>query len=199
MCAGGYRLSGADFDNSYVRCGSSAAGQERPFPSDRFSEPFHRYHATYPAFSADSFVPGRASTQLENCDCCQRHTAYARVNAMKALTHWFNAKLHSPAREGWYDCKECKTRHYFKDGLWYRDKKSLRDGPMTIQKMHWRGLAKREGLASLLTRCDPDAPRSAEEQAWENMAPVGMEFGSPDFERLMHASIDDLKAGKVNL
>lgn len=64
---------------------------------------------------------------------------------MKALTHWFNAKLHSPAREGWYDCKECKTRHLFKDGLWYRDKKSLRDGPMTIQKMHWRGLAKREG------------------------------------------------------
>lgn len=71
--------------------------------------------------------------------------AYARVNAMKDLTHWFNAKLHSPAREGWYDCKECKTRHLFKDGLWYRDKKSLRDGPITIQKMHWRGLAKREG------------------------------------------------------
>lgn len=116
---------------------------------------------------------------------------------MKALTHWFNAKLHSPAREGWYDCKECKTRHYFKDGLWYRDEKSLRDGPMVIQKMHWRGLAKREGRASFSSRCDPDAPRSEEDHAWENMAPVGIEFDSPGFERLLHASINDLKAGKV--
>ena len=30
------------------------------------------------------------------------------------------------------------------------------------------------------------------------MAPVGMEFGSSDFEWLMHASINDLKAGKLN-
>jgi hypothetical protein len=117
---------------------------------------------------------------------------------MKALTHWFNAKLHSPAREGWYDCKECETRHYFKDGLWYRDEKSLRDGPMVIRKMHWRGLAKMEGWASFAPRCDPDPPRSEEEQAWETMAPVGMEFGSPDFERLMYESVDDLKARKVN-
>lgn len=117
---------------------------------------------------------------------------------MKAVTNWFNAKLHSPEREGWYDCKECKTRHYFKDGLWYRDKKSLRDGPMVIQKMHWRGLAKKEGLASLAARCAPDAPRSDDDRDWENMAPVGMEFGSPDFERLMYASSNDLKARKVN-
>ncbi len=116
---------------------------------------------------------------------------------MKALTHWFNAKLHSPAREGWYDCKECKTRHYFRDGLWYRDEKSLRDGPMVIHKMHWRGLAKREGWASFSSRYDPDAPRSKEDQAWENMAPVGMELGSPGFERLLRASLNDLKAGKV--
>jgi hypothetical protein len=112
------------------------------------------------------------------------------------LTPWFDAKLHSPVREGWYDCKECNARHYFKDGLWYRNKKALRDGPMTIQKMHWRGLRK-ESLASLLAQCDPKAPRSAEEQAWERMAPVGWEFGSPDYERLLNASLNDLKNGKV--
>jgi putative toxin-antitoxin system antitoxin component (TIGR02293 family) len=61
---------------------------------------------------------------------------------MPKFTPWFDAKLHYPTREGWYDCKECNARHYFKDGHWYRDKKSLRIGPMTIQNMHWRGLPK---------------------------------------------------------
>ena len=59
---------------------------------------------------------------------------------MSKLTPWFNAKSHSPVREGWYDCKECNDRHYFKEGVWYRDKKSLSDGPMIIREMHWRGL-----------------------------------------------------------
>lgn len=36
MCAGGCRLSGADFGNSYVRCGSTAAGQELTFANDRY-------------------------------------------------------------------------------------------------------------------------------------------------------------------
>lgn len=115
---------------------------------------------------------------------------------MKELTPWFNAKLHSPSREGWYDCKECNARHYFKNNLWYRNKKSLRDGPMTIQKMHWRGLS-RPSLASLLAQYDPCLHRSEEEQVWLTMAPVGMEFGSPDFERLMRESMNDLKDGKV--
>lgn len=121
---------------------------------------------------------------------------YQKVIAMEKLTHWFDAKLHSPSREGWYDCKECDARHYFKDGFWYRDKKSIRVGSMTIRKLHWRGL-RRESLASLLSRFDPNAPRSSEEQAWEAMVPVGMEFGSPDFERLMRKSMKDLKNGKV--
>lgn len=68
---------------------------------------------------------------------------------------------------------------------------------MLIQKMHWRGLTKKENLADLLARCDPTAPRSAEDLAWENMVPVGMEFGSPDFERLLNESIKDLKNGNV--
>jgi hypothetical protein len=113
------------------------------------------------------------------------------------MTPWFDAKLHSPVREGWYDCQECNTRHYWKDGLWYRNKKSIRYGSMLIQKMHWRGLTKKENLADLLARCDPTAPRSAEELAWENMVPVGLEFGSPGFERLMDESIKDLKDGNV--
>ena len=67
---------------------------------------------------------------------------------------------------------------------WYRDKKSLRYGPMYIEKMHWRGLA-RPSLKSLLAQYDPNVPRSKEEQEWLDMAPVGREFGSPDYERLM--------------
>jgi hypothetical protein len=55
---------------------------------------------------------------------------------------------------------------------------------MLINKMHWRGLA-RPSLHSLLAQCDPRVPRSEDEQAWLDMAPVGREFGSPDYERLM--------------
>lgn len=68
---------------------------------------------------------------------------------------------------------------------------------MYIHLMHWRGLRK-ESFASLLARYDPNAPRSAEEQAWENLTPVGVEFGSPDFERILRESMNDLKDGKVN-
>ena len=103
---------------------------------------------------------------------------------MSKLTPWFDSKSHSPVREGWYDCKECSARHYFKEGVWYRDKKSLRDGPMTIRKMHWRGMA-RPSLKSLLSQYEPSLHRSAEEQIWETVAPVGREFGSPDYERLL--------------
>lgn len=117
---------------------------------------------------------------------------------LKNLTPWFDAKLHAPVREGWYDCKECNARHFWKDGLWYRNKKSVKHGGnMTIQKMHWRGLLRRESLADLLAQYDPTVPRSPEEQAWENMPPVGVEFGSPDFESLLKSSLKDLKNGKV--
>lgn len=44
---------------------------------------------------------------------------------------------------------------------------------------------RKESLADLLERCDPNAPLSDEDRAWENMAPVGREFGSPDYEKLM--------------
>lgn len=116
---------------------------------------------------------------------------------MKKLTPWFNAKSHPPSREGWYECKECKTRHYFRHGLWYREKKSLKLGAsMYINLMHWRGLT-RESLASQLARYEPEAHRSDEETAWLNMVPVGMEFGSPDFESLMLESVRDLKEEKV--
>lgn len=38
--------------------------------------------------------------------------------------------------------------------------------------------------------------RSAEEQAWLDVAPVGREFGSPDFERLQ--VLDLYAAGEMN-
>jgi hypothetical protein len=110
--------------------------------------------------------------------------ASAKVVTIQKLTPWFDAKLHSPARQGWYDCKECKARHYFKEGLWYRNKKSFRSGPMRIRKMHWRGLA-RPSLKSILALSDPCIPRSPEEQEWLDMAPVGRKFGSPVYENLM--------------
>jgi hypothetical protein len=55
---------------------------------------------------------------------------------------------------------------------------------MSSRKMHWRGL---EGppLKSLLAQSGPNIPRSKEEQEWLDMVPVGREFGSPDYERLM--------------
>lgn len=65
-----------------------------------------------------------------------------RVTQMFKLTPWFDGKVHVPLRNGWYDCKECNARHYFLDGLWYRNKKSLKDGPMLINEMHWRGLVR---------------------------------------------------------
>jgi len=111
---------------------------------------------------------------------------------MDKLTPWFDAKLHSPSREGCYDCEECNTRHYFKDGRWYRNKKSLRSIPMTIYKMHWRGRTC-ESLQSMLFRFDPNALRTAEEQAWLDMAPVGHEFGSPEFEGLMRDRLKEAK------
>ena len=55
---------------------------------------------------------------------------------------------------------------------------------------------KRESLASLLSRYDANVPRSDEGQAWEKMAPVGMEFGGPAYERLMRESMKDYKKGK---
>lgn len=112
---------------------------------------------------------------------------------MHTFTKWFDAEIHVPALEGWYDCKECDVRHYFKDGLWYRDKESLRVGPMTIRKMHWRGLAK-PSRKSLVTQSLRDITESKEDQEWLNMAPVGREFGSPNYERLMEKDSNKILA-----
>jgi len=117
---------------------------------------------------------------------------------MPKFAPWFDAKLHSPVHEGWYDCKECNARHYFKNGLWYRDKKSLCDGPMSIRKMHWRGLG-RPPLKSLLAQCGPKVPRSKEEQEWLDMVPVGREFGSPNYERLMQEDSDKIQTNLRHL
>lgn len=114
---------------------------------------------------------------------------------MPKFTPWFDANFHSPAREGWYDCKECNARHYFKDGYWYRDKKSRRVGPMFITNMHWRGLV-RPSIKNLLTQSVRGVPKSSEEQEWLDLVPVGREFGSPDYERLME---EDSNKIQVNL
>ena len=82
---------------------------------------------------------------------------------MPKLTPWFDGILHSPVHIGWYDCKECGVRHFFKDGLWYRNKKSLNLGPMSINKMHWRGLAA-PSSQSLLAQFDPSVPRTDDER-----------------------------------
>ena len=54
----------------------------------------------------------------------------------------------------------------------------------------------RPTLESLLAQCDPNAQRTDEEQVWLDMAPVGREFGSPDYERLME---EDARTIQVNL
>ena len=55
---------------------------------------------------------------------------------------------------------------------------------MSINKMHWRGLAA-PSSQSLLAQFDPSVPRTDDDQAWLDTAPVGREFGSPDYERLL--------------
>ena len=39
--------------------------------------------------------------------------------------------------------------------------------------------------SELLARYDPDSDYAAIDKTWDNLAPVGREFGSPDFNRLM--------------
>jgi hypothetical protein len=45
--------------------------------------------------------------------------------------------------------------------------------------------AKSPTKSGLLTQYDPDSEYAKEIESWDNMVPVGREFGSPDFERLM--------------
>ncbi len=40
---------------------------------------------------------------------------------------------------------------------------------------------------------------SAEDRAWENMAPVGREFGSPDYERLTQEDLEQVQANLARL
>lgn len=40
---------------------------------------------------------------------------------------------------------------------------------------------------------------SAEDRAWESMAPIGREFGSPDYERLMKEDADQWQAKLADL
>ena len=61
---------------------------------------------------------------------------------MTNTTPWFDASIHSPSRPGWYDCKECQARHYWNEGAWYRNEKTLKSGDaMHLESMHWRGEA----------------------------------------------------------
>ena len=54
-------------------------------------------------------------------------------------------------------------------------------------------------LQQLLDRYDPDAAYAAEDRAWLNMAPIGREFGSPDFDRLMAEDAKAFAAKSENL
>lgn len=41
--------------------------------------------------------------------------------------------------------------------------------------------------------------QSAEDSDWLNMAPVGREFGSPDYDRLMQQEVSDLRSNLSSL
>lgn len=51
----------------------------------------------------------------------------------------------------------------------------------------------------LLTQYDPESEYAKELKAWDNMVPVGREFGSPDFERLMEEDRGDFQEELSNL
>ncbi len=57
----------------------------------------------------------------------------------------------------------------------------------------------RSSLESLLAQCDPSVPRSKEEQEWLDMAPVGREFGSPDYERLEQDDFEQMTSTLARL
>lgn len=54
-------------------------------------------------------------------------------------------------------------------------------------------------LADLLKKCNPDAPLSDEERAWDSMPPVGREFASPDYERLMEQDRVEFESNLADL
>lgn len=49
----------------------------------------------------------------------------------------------------------------------------------------------RDNLDQLMSECEPKRPRSAEEQAWLDMVPVGREFGAQDETVPLDGSADD--------
>lgn len=68
----------------------------------------------------------------------------------------------------------------------------LDDGPLTKKRINAlrKDAAKnfpggRLLFQQKLFQYDPTIPKSQEELDWDNIVPVGREFGSPDFERLM--------------
>ncbi|MDO8778002.1 MAG: hypothetical protein Q7K57_56655 [Burkholderiaceae bacterium] len=60
-------------------------------------------------------------------------------------------------------------------------------------------MQQKETLADLLKKCDPNAPLSDEDRAWDNMPPVGREFGSPDYERLMEQDRTEFQSNLAGL
>jgi hypothetical protein len=55
---------------------------------------------------------------------------------------------------------------------------------------------KKYTLTQLIDACDPCAPISAEHHAWLDMAPVGREFGGPEYKKLVDDVAESEKSEK---
>lgn len=60
-------------------------------------------------------------------------------------------------------------------------------------------MRKKETLTDLLELCDPNALQSDEDKSWENMAPDGRDFGSPDYDRLIEEDQHNLAVNLTSL
>lgn len=64
-------------------------------------------------------------------------------------------------------------------------KRALTEANAGKEKPYKMPQSKRYTLMELIAQCDANASNHKEAKAWESMPPIGREFGSPDFARLL--------------
>jgi hypothetical protein len=61
---------------------------------------------------------------------------------MEKLTQWFDGSKDSPARIGWYECRNCYSRHWWDGRGWFVGPTGKKFGGLPAT-FHWRGLSRK--------------------------------------------------------